>query len=174
MKEQDEKWLPYPNYEGLYEVSNMCRVGSLKRHVKHPRGKNVFIQERILKPSTSAGYVAYCLSKDGKKKTEKVHWAIGKLFVPNPNKLAELNHKDGNKMNPFPSNLEWVTHSSNMKHAIDMGLMKAPTKKFSKLTKGQIANIPIWRAQGNTLQIIADKLGITKQAVKYRLDSPQK
>lgn len=52
---------------------------------------------------------------------------VAETFIPNPNKLPQVNHIDGNKLNNNVDNLEWVTVSQNGKHAYKNGLEK-PTK----------------------------------------------
>lgn len=56
-----------------------------------------------------------------KRTSKKVHRLVAELFVPNPNKLKEVNHKDFNRENPRYDNLEWSTHINNVKYSADMG-----------------------------------------------------
>lgn len=66
----------------------------------------------------NSGYlqVEYC----GKK--QLVHRLVAMAFIPNPDNLPEVNHKDGNKHNNHFTNLEWCTASNNKQHAHDTGL----------------------------------------------------
>lgn len=57
-----------------------------------------------------------------KTKEYLTHRLIATAFIDNPNNKPEVNHIDGNKDNNNVSNLEWVTHSENVKHAWDTGL----------------------------------------------------
>lgn len=62
--------------------------------------------------------------KDGSDKTLSIHRLVAMAFNPVPNMdILEVNHIDGNKDNNHISNLEWVTHYDNMKHARDTGLL---------------------------------------------------
>ena len=69
------------------------------------------------------GYLTVRLSKKGKDSTIYVHRLLGFAFIPNPDAKPMINHKDGNKLNNSISNLEWVTHAENMKHAYLIGLV---------------------------------------------------
>lgn len=62
------------------------------------------------------GYRYYRLSKNGKKKMVYAHRLVAETYIPNPDNLPVVNHKDGNKLNNNVSNLEWVTYSENTKH----------------------------------------------------------
>jgi hypothetical protein len=89
-------------YEGLYQVSNTGKICS-KRKILKAR-----IQNR--------GYACVCLSKQGIKKTFSVHRLVMMSFEQREGKF-DVNHKDGNKLNnTYPDNLEWCTHSENVKH----------------------------------------------------------
>ena len=59
---------------------------------------------------------------DGNKLTRFVHRLVAITFIPNPDNKPQVNHKDGNKLNPSADNLEWVTNSENSAHAISIGL----------------------------------------------------
>jgi len=58
-----------------------------------------------------------------KGKVYKQHRLVAQLFIDNPEKKKEVNHKDGNKMNNDISNLEWCTRLENMQHAYKAGLI---------------------------------------------------
>lgn len=99
-----EFWKPILNYEGLYEVSNFGRVKSFR-----------FGKERILKPGINkGGYFFVVLYKNGKKKNHLVHRLVAEAFLPNPDNLPEVNHKDENPQNNNIENLEWCSHSYNI------------------------------------------------------------
>ncbi len=64
------------------------------------------------------------------------HRLIAKTFLPNPNNLPQVNHKDGNKHNNSVDNLEWCTAQHNVQHAVDTGLNKgAKSGEYSNLSK---------------------------------------
>ena len=96
----NEEWKAIPGYEGLYEVSNCGRVRSLPRIVKACGTSQRRAFGRILKPyNNKLNYQYVALSKDGKPKTYSVHRLVATQFVPNPNNLPIINHKDENPNN---------------------------------------------------------------------------
>jgi hypothetical protein len=109
----NEEWRPIPAYEGLYEVSNLGRVKSLRRTVKRGISYNT-VPERILKPFPHRdGYELVKLCKNSNEKTVKVHRLVAESFLNNPRDLPEVNHKDENKGNNNSDNLEWCTRCYN-------------------------------------------------------------
>lgn len=106
-----EIWKPIEGYDGIYEVSNKGRVRSYYNN-KHGMRK----KPRIIK-GLSGLYETVALRKNGKNNTQNVHRLVAQAFIPNPNNLKEVNHIDGNKKNNIVTNLEWVSHKSNMVHA---------------------------------------------------------
>lgn len=113
-----EVWKAVKDYEGLYEVSNLGRIRSVSRVIRWGRGKGYdkLIEGRILSPSiNNSGYEIIILNKP-KHKTicRTIHRLVAEAFIPNPNNLTDVNHKDEDKMNNNVENLEWMTHKDNM------------------------------------------------------------
>ena len=102
-----EIWRDKKYYEGRYQVSNCGRVKSLKR-------KNV-LKEKILKPYVDKdGYLTVALNNP--RKTFLVHRLVAEAFIPNPDNLPCVNHKDENKQNNVVSNLEWCDRKYNQNY----------------------------------------------------------
>lgn len=88
-------------YEGLYKVSNLGNVLSVKRN-------------KLLKSSKdSYGYLVVALYKNGERKTCKIHRLVATAFLENKLQLPQVNHRDENKENNNVSNLEFCTASYN-------------------------------------------------------------
>ena len=84
----------------------------------YPDGRIWGKHRRLLKPALNgSGYPFVLLYDKGKRKTWLVHRLVATLFLPNPDKLPEVNHVDGNKENNHVSNLCWCSSSENHKHA---------------------------------------------------------
>lgn len=98
-----EQWKPIVGYEGLYEISNLGRVKSLK-----------YGKERILKPGTDrGGYLTVNIYIDGKRKMFRVHRLVAIAFIPNPEGFEQINHKDEDKTNNVTLNIEWCSAKYN-------------------------------------------------------------
>lgn len=118
----EEQWKDIKGYEGLYLISNRGRVLSLYQYKKNG-DSGYFINTRELKKSmTTTGYEKVELSKNGKKKSHKIHRLVAKHFVANPFNREVVNHIDGDYLNNNADNLEWCTTAENCLHAIDEGL----------------------------------------------------
>ena len=126
-----ENWKAIAGYEGLYEVSDQGRVKSLWN------GK-----EKILKPGkNSSGYLLVSLHKDGHGKTVKIHRIVAESFIPNPQGLATVNHKDEVKTNNVASNLEWMSREDNVAYS-QPHLAKRSVQMFDKQTGELLATFP--------------------------------
>lgn len=107
---EDEIWKPIKGYEGLYEVSNYGRVKSLPRGKQWPYRQT---HNNIRVQRIKNGYWTVNLSKKNVVKTYLVHRLIAEAFIPNPDNLPFINHKDEVRTNNNIDNLEWCTHQYN-------------------------------------------------------------
>ena len=113
-----EEWRPIKGYEGLYEVSNLGQVRSVDRIVINTsRSGNTYKEFKkgkiISQRKTHSGYILVSLHKEGGISDKLVHRVVAIAFIPNPNNLPEVNHKDEDKTNNKASNLEWCDSSYN-------------------------------------------------------------
>lgn len=115
-----EIWKDIEGYEGLYQVSNQGRVKSLAREIIRNRGGTIYTliqKERILRYSDNTrGYLVVDLIKEGRQMKHYIHRLVAKTFLPNPNNMPEVNHKDEDKLNNCVDNLEWCSSSYNLKY----------------------------------------------------------
>lgn len=98
-----EIWKDIKGYEGLYQVSNLGNVRSY--HSGEWRLLTNVINRR--------GYKQYLLYKNGKRKNMRGNRLVAEAFIPNPDNLPFVNHKDENPLNCSLSNLEWCTYKYN-------------------------------------------------------------
>ena len=111
-----EIWKDIKEYEGLYQISNLGNLIS----IKHNRIKSIVVRK-------NQRYLRVNLWKNGKYKTFSIHRLVAESFLPNPNNFPVVNHKDGNKLNNKADNLEWCTQSHNVKESYKLGLQKVFT-----------------------------------------------
>lgn len=100
----EEIWKDVKGYEGLYKVSNMGRVYSVK--------KQIYLAQRV----NRTGYYIVDLYNHGNHKTEQVHRLVAIAFIENPNCLPQVNHKDECKQNNNSDNLEWCDCKYNINY----------------------------------------------------------
>lgn len=104
-----EEWKDIEGYEGLYQVNNTGKVISLN----YKRTGEV----RELKPMVDKyGYLYVNLSKNGKYKSKKIHRLVAEAFIPNPNNLPEVNHRNEIKTDNRVENIEYCDRSYNINY----------------------------------------------------------
>lgn len=116
-----EIWKDIPGFEGRYQASDQGRVRSVDNYVRCGRGGKGLrlVRGRVLRPGNSRGYLIVNLPPAG---TIAVHLLVARAFLSPRPAGAEVNHKDGVKVNCAPANLEWVTKTENQLHAVAFGL----------------------------------------------------
>lgn len=118
---KNERWKKVKEFPD-YLVSNLGRIKSLK-----------YNREKLLKLSDDGlGYPRISLSCEGKSVRERVHLLVLKTFKPTKEKLI-CNHKNGRKADNRLDNLEWVTYSENLVHALSTRLNKSEKPVISDL-----------------------------------------
>jgi len=124
----EEIWKDISGYEGLYQVSNLGRVRSLDRlshYIRNGNPEAKLFKGRIMKQShTTDGYLMIYLRKGGKDKYYSVHRLVAQAFIPNPENLPFVNHKDEVKDNNCVDNLEWCTHIYNCNYGTAIERMR--------------------------------------------------
>ena len=112
---QKEEFKDVPNYEGLYQISNLCNLKSLSYLKKG--NKSVFkTKEKILsKNINKQGYLYFKLSKDKKRKTYKAHQLMAITFLNHKPCGMDLviDHINNNKLDNSIENLQIITSREN-------------------------------------------------------------
>lgn len=165
-----EIWKPIKGYEGYYEISNKGNVRSLNRYIlRKGHKKPVFWESKILKPHINLqGYYSVALSdKDHNRKRKRINRLVAEAFIPNPDNLTRVNHKDENKTNNNVENLEWCTTQYNNTYGTRMErIAKANCKKiFQYDLNGNL--IKIWESVKECAKNGFSKSGVS-EASNYR------
>lgn len=122
-----EIWMDSKTLAGRYMFSSHGRAKRILHQATNAIGITKTYSEKLLVRSMTNDYPRIILQVGGKAKAYLIHRLVAEIFIPNPDCLPCINHKDGDKSNPHPENLEWCTHKQNIRHAMDTGLMSAGT-----------------------------------------------
>ena len=162
-----EEWRDIKGYEGIYQISNKGRVKTLGNNRRKEK-----IREGI---ADNTGYKRISLCKNGKEKKYSIHRLVAEAFLPNPDNLPVVNHKDENKLNNNVENLEWCTYQYNNTYGtkIEKARKKRKGKKILCVETGEIFNTSkdvidkIFNGKGHFGTISKCCLGKIKSAYKY-------
>lgn len=117
-----EIWKDIPEYEGLYQISNLGNVRSQHSNKMNGQKPGKLLKITLMK----SGYMSLELRMSDTNKRHLVHRLIAESFISNPDNKPIVNHINGIKTDNRIENLEWCTQSENIRHAIDTGLIKGP------------------------------------------------
>lgn len=137
---QEEIWKDAVGYEEYIQVSTAGRIRTKRRTLITSNNRVIKLPVRMKNPFVvNSGYKVISISwkEDGRyiRKKELVHRLVATTFLPNPDNLPVVNHKDENKQNNAVSNLEWCTQTYNRNY----GSCYNPVAQIDKLTKQVIA-----------------------------------
>jgi hypothetical protein len=162
----EETWLPVPDYEGLYEVSDL---GNVRRDAPY----NSTHAGRILKPRLSpSGYLSVDLCRDNRAVHFRVNRLVLAAFTRPPRPGEQGNHINGIKTDNRLANLEWTEPVENIRHAHRVGLAPPPPPSLrrgsqcpgAKLTEADVLTIRAARGQVTGPEL-ARRFGVSKNLI---------
>lgn len=131
--ENGELWASVKEYPN-YQVSHKGNIRSLNYN------RTGVVKNMIPKPD-KWGYLICVLRNKNGKKTLHIHRLVSDVFIPNPNRLSQINHIDGDKNNNSINNLEWCSQSYNMNHAYKNFLNPRQKGVVQKNSNGNVLNV---------------------------------
>ena len=143
LSDMEEVWKDIPGYEGVYKVSTLGNVMTFQH--KGVYGKNPYGRLKVQSPD-SCGYMYVSLvDKNGNKKKVSVHRLVAMTFIPNPDNLPQVNHKDEIRDHNCVDNLEWCTVLYNQRygHRRERSSISSTGEKNARaiLTEDQVKEI---------------------------------
>lgn len=156
-----EIWKDIKGYKGMYQVSNRGRAKSFYF------GKATILTQY----SDKHGYKYVTLSKNGKHHQKRLNRLVAEAFIPNPQKLPVVHHKDNNPANNDASNLEWTTSEGNKNYAMkDRRYKSGNNHPRAKLTEDQvlyICKVYIPRHPEFGQAALSRKFGVSKSTIRF-------
>jgi len=157
---EGEIWRKTKSFAGLCQVSNLGRVKVKSR----TNSNNQFYPERILKEYNNGnGYFVVKIYIHNKKCMEYVHRLVATAFIPNPQQLPTVNHKDENKSNNKASNLEWASYLYNNIY----GTVKMRSRK-TLIKSGNATPVDMYDLEGNFIKHYDCSFDMEKDGISRR------
>ena len=107
----------------------------------------------------------------GKTSRYRIHRLVAKAFIPNPNNLPQVNHKDENKENNCMSNLEWCTNDYNGTYGTR--ILRISEKRRGKSTHNSI-KVEILGIVYESLTKAGQAIGVSGDTIKRRIENKVK
>lgn len=161
---EQEVWMVVEDYPD-YMVSNLGRVKSMKR------GRELILKGRLRKKLSirHLPYVRVVLYRDNMANGKLIHRLVANAFIPNPDKLPQVNHLDGDVSNNYVSNLEWATPSSNVIYSLNTFGRKerlGESNNKSKFTKEQVQEVRRLYPEIKSQRKLAKMYNVCQTAIK--------
>ena len=169
---ENEIWKDIVGYEGLFKVSSIGRVKGINRlvYVTKENGNHHYrlVKERIKTMSIGNSGYLYVKINNIEKRLFISHRLVAQAFIPNPENLPCINHKNGIKTDNRVENLEWISYKNNSRHAIDTGLfihnLKGENCSYATITDKIVLEIRGFHGKMKQIDI-AKKFNLNKKHV---------
>lgn len=150
-----ERWLPIAGFEGLYDVSDLGNVRSIRAG-------------RLLRPCPDhKGYPRVSLHKDGKSTPRRVHRLVLETFVGARPEGFTASHQDGDCTNNRLDNLAWESMADNHRRKKIHGTELLGERGVkAKLTSEQVKIIRARAATGERPNKLGPEFGVTGGAAR--------
>lgn len=157
MNNSVELWKRHPDI-GIIEVNSFGRVRSVKGHY--------YKSNRI-----NSGYLQVYFRMNGKQINKLVHRLVAETFIPNPDNLPQVNHKDCDKTNNNVDNLEWVTHEENIAYRDKLGHTARNNAPKSPVYAINLSNLEVshFQSQSEASRVLGFSVSNINAVIKGRL-----
>lgn len=148
----------YPNY-GVTKYGEAFNINTKRKMKISLHGGNVHKNDN---------YLCFRVSHNGKPENAYLHKVVAECWVYNddPVNKVQVNHKDGNKRNPIYTNLEWVTRSQNIRHAVSLNLIKKGEDLYNAgLTNDQVHQVCQRLSDGARVCDVADVFNVSNDII---------
>lgn len=169
-----EIWKDITGFEGCYQISNFGNVRRLDTKILFKGTLSIRKGREIKTTLNSDKYPTVVLCWKSLRKTHSVHRLVAMGFIPNPENLPQVNHKDGNKQHNHFNNLEWISPGGNQRHAYEMGLKShSENSGMAKLTDEDVIAIKILLkkervgSDNSVYKQIGEAFGVTPTTIKW-------
>lgn len=161
-----EIWKDIPNYEGLYQVSNLGNVKSVKNKKKMS----------LIDHGNEYLYVTF--SKDGKRKNFYVHRLVSQAFIKDYDESKVTNHKDYNRKNNRVDNLECVSQKDNIRYSLKNRkkflTFKTNTGEHHISKRGNIYRVTISKKEYSGCKTLIDAIKLRDKLINERIGDYEK
>ena len=163
MTNVNERFVPLKNFPNILISEN-----GVVYHAK---------KNKIIPHNSFGGYLGVCLRKKNCKPINYlVHRLVAETFIWNRDNKDFVNHKDGNKLNPKLTNLEWCTAKENAQHAVKFGLTNHTSNigirnSNSVLNELKVLKIRKYSKEGKTQSELALKFGVSQANINQILNN---
>ena len=165
---ETEIWKAHPEYAGI-EVSTLGRVRTLDRTVSSKGNGTRLAKGLILKQRDNGkGYLRVNIQINGKQTTKNIHRLVAQTFIPNPDNLPQVNHRDCDRANNNVDNLEWCDNSYNVRYREKYGEALGHPMFVIELATLEVTHFPSQNEASRALGISVGSINMVIKGIRNR------